>query len=1470
MPEVDRKSTALPPAPNRLRAPIGRGLARVLCGLFAFIGVLPLLLAIAVRSQWVRHWAAAQTEEVLAQEQIHARFEVAVKLWPPGLELSHVVVDATDGGDSFLEATGISVKPRIFALLAGLPRIDEVEVASPRARVVLANGKLQNLKLPEAGPSPGPFHAPFNVVALTDARVDLTIDGVHAIASDIDVDVSAEDDPTRGSTLEFAVRGGSVEVHRPRVKDETLAFDDDQICSIDARLHLDPDGLLVRRLSLTGAADLDTGSGTTPGCDLLSNDKRVVEVALNHVRVDFPKTKGAPPSVEGHAHVRLPVGVAERLANLPTTDGWIGADADVRFVAGMNLPDLDGHIEAHDIALDKFHFAEEIDGDVSVHDDIIKAPKLYVGLSGGKVNLTNVELKPFAPGIQLRASADIHDVDFTKLMHDLGVAEHPHVAWEIKEVHVPLFAGTIIPLKLDCDFDAITPTFAVYDRAVDDPQKQRIVSFHDGRVGAHLAVRPESVQFRAAHGDLPHTHIEGGYVAIAYNGAVQVDVTKADAGLEDVAPIATTRMGGRVLVNDFHLMVEPLKPVRLESDGSVTNYTLDDMSFGDVTSLHASLTDTVLELKNVHAKKGGSTYALPAGKIDFGKPGQPPGMHVEGTVAADAFGVRDLLSIFHLDEDPRFLGIDAKAGADAQFNVVVGGPGDPCGGGYVNVHATTHLTGVDLFGEKFDDGDADFDLRWRDRLAGFPGAELDVHALTLHKVRREKDGSTVGSILGSMKTDIGGALHGNFVLEGVPLSRLQTLGAIGSDLDGSVSGIAQVSGTLDAIQMDADVDVSPIDYKGGHYGPSQMHVGLLQTSPVQVSGHTRCGGVIGGQFDKEAYLQDTSSHGALTVAGTAFGGQLAVRKLTVTREKQAVISGALSLRKLDFAAITKSLGLASESPPSGEISGELVIDGVKQGAYDEAIVRFAPSGLFVEREGKRLSLRPTGAWLTLAADTLTVSPLSFDLSTPAGLTGSISVSGSATKVTHDPQLDFSAQLMPLDLGVLVGIVPKLESAKGTLDGSVHAFGPAKDPNVQGGLRVRSGELSIKGVPGVIGGLDADIVADTSELRISRATAKFSGGTLSITGRAPMKNFSFVGAYADIAVRSVRLTPLDGINVGLDADLTLATAESKSVDAHALPSLSGDVTITSAEYTRPIVLASDLTSIGGKSKRTVVDTYDPSLDVLSLDVRVHARAPLRIKNNLADISLVTESDTLLVSGTNQRFGLRGGLKALPGGRFRLPFGASVFEVKQAFLRFDDPTRIAPNVDVLAETEYRRGDTSSSSSGPGSTARGGSLWRIGLHAYGETDDLKIEMTSDPPLSQEDIVLLLTIGMTRAELDQLQAGALGAGAALEAFSAVSGASTAVKDAIPVIDDFRFGSAYSSKTGRTGPQVTIGKRITSDVRANVSKGLSEDNDLRANIQWRLSNRVSLQGSYDNVSDVTSSSVGNLGMDLRWRLEFE
>jgi len=202
---------------------------------------------------------------------------------------------------------------------------------------------------------------------------------------------------------------------------------------------------------------------------------------------------------------------------------------------------------------------------------------------------------------------------------------------------------------------------------------------------------------------------------------------------------------------------------------------------------------------------------------------------------------------------------------------------------------------------------------------------------------------------------------------------------------------------------------------------------------------------------------------------------------------------------------------------------------------------------------------------------------------------------------------------------------------------------------------------------------------------------------------------------------------------------------------------------------------------------------------------------------------------------------------------------------------------PYIDLTAVTEYRRyaqaraqGKASVQGKGSGGSDHLGGLWRIQMHAHGSADQLRLDLSSEPSLSQEDIVLPVTMGVTRAELDSVQASAFGESAALEALSAVTGAGNTVREVVPVIDEFRFGTAYSARSGKSEPTITVGKRITNRLHANVTTGLSDNQEVRSNIEWKFTNKTSILGSYDNVNNVSNSSFGNLGADIRVRLVFE
>ena len=91
-----------------------------------------------------------------------------------------------------------------------------------------------------------------------------------------------------------------------------------------------------------------------------------------------------------------------------------------------------------------------------------------------------------------------------------------------------------------------------------------------------------------------------------------------------------------------------------------------------------------------------------------------------------------------------------------------------------------------------------------------------------------------------------------------------------------------------------------------------------------------------------------------------------------------------------------------------------------------------------------------------------------------------------------------------------------------------------------------------------------------------------------------------------------------------------------------------------------------------------------------------------------------------------------------------------------------------------------------------------------------------------------------------------------------------------MPQIDDFHIASSYSELSNRTEPQLVIGKRIAENVRLRASTGIAESRDFGAGVELQLNDKTSVQAVYNNQNNESASQIGDVGVDLKWRLEFD
>jgi translocation and assembly module TamB len=153
--------------------------------------------------------------------------------------------------------------------------------------------------------------------------------------------------------------------------------------------------------------------------------------------------------------------------------------------------------------------------------------------------------------------------------------------------------------------------------------------------------------------------------------------------------------------------------------------------------------------------------------------------------------------------------------------------------------------------------------------------------------------------------------------------------------------------------------------------------------------------------------------------------------------------------------------------------------------------------------------------------------------------------------------------------------------------------------------------------------------------------------------------------------------------------------------------------------------------------------------------------------------------------------------------------------------------------------------------------------------------VQLTSQPALSQQDLVTLLSLGYTARDA-AAGAGVTGVAtaAAAQALMSASGLDDQVKRFMPrggPLRDFavRITSAYSEGSGQVEPRAEFESKVVDDrFRLRYQAPLGGARGQRAQAEMRLSDHTSVQYQWDNDTPGVSAA-GDHGVDLKLRWEW-
>lgn len=445
----------------------------------------------------------------------------------------------------------------------------------------------------------------------------------------------------------------------------------------------------------------------------------------------------------------------------------------------------------------------------------------------------------------------------------------------------------------------------------------------------------------------------------------------------------------------------------------------------------------------------------------------------------------------------------------------------------------------------------------------------------------------------------------------------------------------------------------------------------------------------------------------------------------------------------------------------------------------------------------------------------------------------------------------------VELRLLHMFLPFLEDIGGTAKLSAGVTGSLRKPEILGNLSLNNGFVKIKGFPHPFEKLKSDVVFSHKRVVLNSITGQLGGGAISGDGNIVINDVHDIPTNIRAHVENATLNVPDHIRTTGKADVVFSGSWFPFT-------LAGTYYVSNAFIDKEFVgEEGGMTNIR-QSIYLPKTLKEASFEAIVLDLQIVLEKNIVIKNSLMEGSV---TGNLQVKGPPQNPILGGRLTL--GKNSKLIFKDKVFDVQNGEIQFNNPNEINPDIYLSANSRVNEYDISLVAQGPAKSLAGG-----GIH-----------VSSVPPLSEQDIVSLLALGVTSSSqrLDQQQVQQTSrdqqAQAGYEIGAAIIGAP--INRAAQKLTGFnlQFSSSYDQIRNISVPKLTLSRKITNKWLWSASRAIGDENSYDVKLQYSINQNVSAIGSYENrdyqdsstsLRTVEKNVQSILGLDLEYKREFK
>ena len=414
------------------------------------------------------------------------------------------------------------------------------------------------------------------------------------------------------------------------------------------------------------------------------------------------------------------------------------------------------------------------------------------------------------------------------------------------------------------------------------------------------------------------------------------------------------------------------------------------------------------------------------------------------------------------------------------------------------------------------------------------------------------------------------------------------------------------------------------------------------------------------------------------------------------------------------------------------------------------------------------------------------------------------------------------------------VVPSVfDRLDGTVTLEARVTGNRDAPAIVGTGHLEGGIVSFVGYNQLFEGIRADAVISREKIVFDHFEGRSGGGYIDGWGEVPLKMDAGQRLYFSVDFLDVRYPYPEDFRPVVQGHAELLGPVNDLL-------VTGDIEVQSALYTKTMRPEKALVDFG-KRLSDVSARREKSDFRVRLDINAIADGTIRIRNNLANA--IAKGEFRIVGDTSRVIVL-GSFDVVEG---TVEFRGNKYELKRATVDFQDPRKNNPRLDVHAET--KKGNVT-----------------VTVAVTGTLEKYEVDMFSDPPLGKNDIVALLSLGVTAQGLAG-QEGAVGSAAAASIALGPykGGVEERIRGAVG-LDRFAIEPGFSSTTKTFEPKFIVGKSFGERASVSMATSVGTSAEGTATAEYKLREHVFLQGTWQSA---TTTQEGDLGTDLKFRYRY-